>query len=293
MRWSEASAAFLCFALAAGGCAGPGGERYLAATRGNWVRLGTVQRYTARDLYDAIDGEAPFVISFGFRSLAQAQYGERGGEPLIAAELYDMGRSDNAFALFRAKATLESKPIELGTEGAGDGTRVEFWQGPFYGAVTALPSAAAGADALAFARELARSLPPTRAWPACLALLPPEHRIARSEQYTPSDFLGDRALKRAVSARYRIGGHEATLFACHCDGPADAAAALARLRGRARPDKPPQPLTIGEEGFIADEPGLGTLAVFRRGAFLAGAFGSIHLPAFGRLLAELSRRLEQ
>jgi len=290
VRWRSRLATGLCLAAAIAGCARAAGERLLTASRGEWTRLGPVRRFTPQNLYDAINGEAPLVISFGFRSLAQADYGKKGGEPLFSIDLYDMGCEDNAFALFRAHVTLESKPLDVGTEGAGDDTRAEFWQGRFCVVVNALPSSSP-ASAAALARPLARDLPPTRAWPGYLSLLPTERRIARSEQYAPSDFLGHEFLKRAVSARYKLGDREATLFACQYDDQARAASALARLQTRLQAKKPTQPLAIGAGGFLADEPVLGPLAVFRQGRFLAGMLRYASDPAAEGLLADLVRRL--
>jgi len=280
-------AAFLCLIFA--GCGRPLGERYLPATGEGWARLGPLQHYTARDLYDAINGEAPFVISFGFRSLAQATYGE-SERPLFSIDLYDMGCEGNAFALFRAHVTLESKPLDVGAEGAGDDSRVEFWQGRFCAIVSALP-ASKPVSALPIARQLARDLPPTAAWPDYLNLLPPEHRIPRSEQYTPSDFLGHDFLKRAVSARYKLGERDATLFACRYDSDAQAASALSRLQAILQAKKPTQPLAIGASGFLVDDPVLGTLAVFRQGRFLAGMSRYAPDSVCAKLLEELDRLL--
>ncbi len=291
MRWPERVAAAFVLALVAGGCAAPLGRNCLGAKRAGWARLGPVRHYTAGDLYDAIDGEAPFVISFGFRSLAQATYGE-SGKPLFAIELYDMGCEDNAFALFRAHVTLESKALDTGTEGAGDETRVEFWQGRFCAAVNALPSSQP-VGAVAIARQLARDLPPTRAWPGYLKLLPAEQRVERSEQYAPSDFLGREFLKRAVSARYKLGGREAMLFACRYDAASEAASALARLRAVLQAKKPTEPLAVGDGGFVAEEAVLGTLAAFRRGRFVAGAVGRVRPPELDGLLGALDQRLQQ
>ncbi|MBM4034770.1 MAG: hypothetical protein FJ291_23750 [Planctomycetes bacterium] len=275
-------AAFLC--LLAAGCSHP-----LGATRSGFTRIGPVRHYSARNLYDAIDGEAPFVISFGFRSLAQATYGDKE-TPLFSIDLYDMGCEGNAFALYRAHVTLESKPLDVGSEGAGDDSRVEFWQGRFCVAVNALPSSKP-VSAQAIAPRLAADLPPTKAWPDYLKLLPTQRRIARSEQYTPSDFLGHDFLRRAVSARYKLDGREATLFACRCDTEAQAASALARLQAVLQAKKPTQPLAVGHGGFTADDPALGPLAAFRRGRFLAGILRHGPDAATAEPLAELDKLL--
>jgi len=267
----------------------PLGERYLASSLGGWRRAGRICRFTSENLYEVIDGEAPFVISFGFRSLAQATY-RRGAEGESTVDIYDMGSTSNAFALFRSRANVEAPPVDVGSEGAGDDARVEFWQGPFYVALS-IPSPAEHRSVLALARDLADTLPPTEAWPAYLRLLPTAGRVARSEQYLPSDFLGHEFLKRAVTARYKLGGREATLFACRYESADEAAGALGRFEAYLRKQRPTRPLALGDGGFLAEEPFLGRLAVFRRGCFLGGMTRYAKDPATEKVLADLDQRL--
>jgi hypothetical protein len=281
----------LCVAAAAGGCGPPTAEQILRPSYGRWRRTGPIVHFTADNLYDHIDGEADFVVRFGFRSLAQGTY-RRGAEVQSTVDVYDMGSADNAFALFRSRADVEARALDVGTEGAGDEARVEFWQGRFYVDLS-IWSPEAGASVLALARELARALPPTKAWPAYLKLLPQRGRVARSEQYLPTDFLGHEFLRRAVTARYKLGGRQAVLFACRYDKPADAAAALARFQAVVRPKGALAPLAVGEGGFVADEPTLGRVAVFRRGRFLGGMTRYAGGPLTDALLADLDRRLRE
>ena len=289
MRWHDRLALAVWVALTVGGCAQSSGDRFLTASRGGWRRKGPVLRFTAGNLYDHIDGEADCVIPFGFRSLANAWY-RHGTETECAVDIYDMGSASNAFALFRSRADLEAEPLDLGSEAVGDETRAEFWQGAFYVDVVAF-SPAEGFSALTLARDLARSLPPTKAWPPYLELLPTRGRVARSEQYLPRDLFGRSFLNRAVTARYKLGGRQAMLFACRCDSPKEAAEALDRFEAILRQKRPTRPVTLGRRGFLADDPVLGRLVVFRRACFVAGITGYAEDDATEGLLADLDRRL--
>ena len=271
------------------GCASSPDEDLLPPERGRWRREGAVTRYTARNLYDYIDGSAPFVVSFGFQSLRTADY-RRAAEPVTTVDLYDMGSSGNAFALFRNKANLEADPVEVGTEGAGSEARIEFWQGPYYVAVSN-PSPEESEHVLALARDVAASLPATEAWPAYLKLLPEAGRVPRSEKYLPDSFLGYAVLKRAASARYTCGDGEVTLFVCRYDTPQAAAEALAAFKAQLEKKAPTKPLTCGEGGFVAEGFLLGPLALFRRTHHLGGMIGYANSTPAARLLAELGGRL--
>ncbi len=116
MRWPEALLAALSLALTACGCATSPDDDLLPGRCGEWRLAGPVREFTAANLHEQIDGAAPFVISFGFRSLAAADY-RCGDGPATGVEVYDMGSIDNAFALFRSNASVEATPIEVGTEG--------------------------------------------------------------------------------------------------------------------------------------------------------------------------------
>jgi len=289
MCWRKRLALAAWVALTVGGCAEPSGGRFLTAWRDGWQRVGPVLRFTAGNLYDHIDGEADSVIPFGFRSLANAKY-RHGAETECAVAIYAMGSASNAFALFRIRADLEAKPIDVGSEAVGDETRAEFWQGPFYVDVVTF-SPAEGFSALTLARDLAGSLPPTKAWPAYLKLLPTRGRVARSEQYLPRDLFGRSFLNRAVTARYKLGGRQAMLFACRYDSPKEAAEALDRFEAILRQNRPTRPVALGQRGFLADAPDQGRLAVFRRVRFVAGITGYAKDPATEALLADFDRCL--
>ncbi len=289
MRWRDRLALAVWVGLTLGGCAQTSGDRFLTASRDGWRRVGPVSRFTAGNLYDHIDGEADSVIPFGFRSLASARY-RHGAETECTVDIYDMGSASNAFGLFRSRADLEAKPLDVGSEAVGDETRAEFWQGPFYVDVVAF-SPEEGFSALTLARDVARSLPPTKAWPPYLKLLPTGGRIARSEQYLPHDLFGRSFLNRAITARYKLGDRKAMLFACRYDSPKEAAEAMDRFEAALRQKRPTRSVALGERGFLADDPDLGRLVVFRRAHFVAGITGYAKDPATEALLADLDRRL--
>jgi len=218
----------LASVLLLAGCApSPDGDRSdpLPPVCGPYRRATPVARYAPETLYEYIDGQAPYVVSFGFVGLATADY-RRGDEPVTTVDLYDMGSVENAFALFRSNANLEAQPLEVGAEGAGGDGRIEFWQGRFYVCVSN-PAAEEDVHVRRLARLLADALPPTDHLPAYLGWLPAEGRIAGSERFLPVAYLGYEPLKSAVSARYRLappadaGGHRAADGAAGRDAETD------------------------------------------------------------------------
>ena len=283
--------AAILLAAAAGGCAGSAGDQLLAPVRGEWKRTEPVKSFGPRNLYEYIDGEADLVIAFGFKALTTAGY-RRATEPETTVDVYEMGTAADAFALFRSNANLEAEPLDIGTEGAGAEARIEFWKGPKY-VLVSNPSAAERDHAIALARELAQALPPGEGWPAYIELLPAtgSPRRPRSEKFLPADFLGQPLLKRTVSARYKIGSREATVFASRSDTPEEAAQALASLQAYLQKKRETKPLARGDGGFLGEDPDLGGVAAFRRGRFVGGMLGYAAEPAADALLADLDKRL--
>jgi len=270
------------------GCGGPRPGREPFARRiGDWERVGPVERFDARRLFEAIDGEAPSVLAFGFRSLAEAEYRGPGGAT-ATIDLFDMTSPLAAFGLFRFRTNFRQHPLQVGSEGAGGSGAVDFWQGSCY---VAIASAFPKPDLVALAHALAERLPPGQGLPHCLALLPENARVPRSEEWVPTDFMGHEFLKNVVKAEYAVGDRTATVFAATFPTPAEAAGALARLRSLPTGGKAPAPLAIGEEGFVVPRPYLGRVAVFRLGRRLGGMLRYGPEPAALAILKDLAERM--
>jgi len=325
-RARHAFPALVGLLLAFAGCSPPDNVEQLdlfPAQCGPYRRTADVARYTPANLHEYINGEAPYVVSFGFQGLATADY-RRADEPATTVDVYDMGSAQNAFALFRSNANLEASPVEIGTEGAGGEGRIEFWQGRYY-AVVSNPAAEDDAAVRDLARRLAADLPPTGRMPPCLGWLPAEGRVEASLRFTPQAYLGYEVLSSAASARYRLrrnarddtgagageggqgpgqrpgeGGRaaEGTLFACRYESPDAAAAALAAFKDQVAAQSTLALLTdtekasVGPDGFVAEEFVMGRLIVFRAGRFLAGMFPCSAAPADRSLLATLAAHLK-
>jgi len=305
------AAAFLALA----GCA-PAPEAdapdFLPAARGPYRRVTPVARYTSSNLYEYIDGQAPYVVSYGFVGLATADY-RRADEPVTTVDVYDMGSVRSAFALFRSNANLESSPLDIGTEGAGGEGRIEFWQDRYY-VVVSSPAAEDDTPVRDIARAVADDLPPTGRMPDCLAWLPAEGRIEASLTFTPTAYLGYEVLQHAAAARFRLGETEGaggakeaaggkpppevTLFACRYASPDAAVEALAALRTQLAGQSAPMSLEEAEladlaaEGVVADKFVMGRLVVFRQGRFLAGMLPWPDHPAARPCLAALAAHVK-
>jgi len=277
----------LALALLLAGCTSePGGESptLLPEARGPFRRVTPVTRYAPGTLHEYINGQAPYVVSFGMQGLATADYA-KADEPVTTVDVYDMGSPENAFALFRSNADLEGSPVDVGTEGAGAGGRVEFWQDRYY-VVVSNPLAADPAIVRDVAARLAADLPAPGPMPAYLGWLPADGRVAKSEQYLPEAYLGYEPLARAVTARFDAGQGETpaavTLFACRYDSADAAAAALAEFKKQVAAQSTIAPLDADSLKAIqagAEAPGAG--APGATGGLPASASGDAEAPGAG------------
>jgi len=274
--------------LALGGCGLLRPREPLGERLGDWRRQGTVERYDAHRLFEAIDGEAPSVLAFGFEGLHEAEYRHRSGAT-ATVDLFEMTAPIGAFGLFRFRTNFRQQPLGVGTEGAGGSGSVDFWQGRHYAAIT---TAFPNADVVGLARAVAERLPPGGGLPTCLGLLPAAGRVPRSEEWVPSDFLGYRFMRNVVKADYRIAGRQATVFVAMLSSPAEARDVLRRLRSRLAGDTAPEPLAVGEDGFVVPRPYLGRVAAFRLGRYLGGMLRYGPEPAAASILENLADRLD-
>ena len=275
-------------AAASVGCGVVSGPRGRLPRRlGDWQRLGAVERYDANRLFEAIDGEAPSVVAFGFRVLEEAEYRHQDGAT-ATVHLFEMTTPTGAFGLFRFRSNFRHKPMAIGTEGAGGDGVLDFWHGRYY---ASLASAASTADLGSLARILVARLGPGCPLPASLRLLPRQGRVPRSEEWVPTDFMGYGFLKNVVKADYEVGGRRVTVFACEFPTGEAARAALARLRGRLGGGEGAEALSLGQEGFVAARPYSGKVAIFRIGRHLGGMLRYGKEPAALSLLENLAQRL--
>jgi len=273
---------FLAITLLLAGCTsepGDGQPNLLPPERGSLRRATDVTRYTPQTLHEYINGQAPYVVSFGMLGLATADY-RQADEPVTTVDVYDMGSADNAFAIFRSNADVEGSPLDLGAEGAGADGRIEFWKNRYY-VVVSNPLAEDPAIVRDLAERVAADIPPTDAMPAYLGWLPEEGRVARSEKYLAEAYLGYESLTRCVTARFAVGEGETpaevTLFVCRYDSPDAATAALEEFKKQVAAQSTIAPLDADSHRAIqagAEAPGA-------TGGSPASAAGDAEAPGAG------------
>ncbi|HXX57043.1 MAG TPA: DUF6599 family protein [Thermodesulfovibrionales bacterium] len=122
-------------------------------------QLGEQHRYTKDNLYEHVDGHAEYFISAGFQALTVTEYSLAGSNPQeasIEAEVFDMGKSIQAFGVLSDESGENPSSVPVGTMGYKTSGGINFIKGRYYVKIAALNPKA---PLLKFSKALAESLP--------------------------------------------------------------------------------------------------------------------------------------
>jgi len=90
--------------------------------------------YDRGSLYDYINGGAEVYLDLGFIRVGAREYMLEidDEEVYFTLDLYDMGRSLNAFGIFSQERYGDVPPVEIGVSGYMGGGALTYWSGPYY-----------------------------------------------------------------------------------------------------------------------------------------------------------------
>jgi len=165
--------------------------------------------YKPDTLYQYIDGGADVYLLYDFQVLLHQDF--KSGAAEITADIYDMGKPENAFGIYSAERSPKYNYIPVGAEGYSSKGVLNFFQDHYY---VKLAGSGTGADALLgqLARTLSTRIAGNRTLPALLVKLPQVHRVRHSEQYIRKDPLGHAFLAPAYVVTYASTPKEGKLL---------------------------------------------------------------------------------
>jgi len=109
--------------------------------------------YDAKTIFDYIDGGAERYLRQGFRRLHAARYGKGADE--VTIDLYDLGRPENAAAIYAATPVPKARPVSACDEAQAHDYGLKLRHGRVYGEITASRAdPALQAAAAAFAKAV-------------------------------------------------------------------------------------------------------------------------------------------
>lgn len=182
--------------------------------------------YKADSLYQYIDGGADIYLLYDFRMLLHQDF--KSGSAEVTADVYDMGKREDAFGIYAAERSPKYKFVPIGVEGNRSKGIFNFVQDHYY---VKLQATGTNADPLLdpLARTLSQRIGGAHTAPALLLKLPREHKIEHSEQYVRKDPLGHSFLAPSYIAGYAWGSQEGKLVVSVADDPGAAKARLDQL----------------------------------------------------------------
>ena len=181
-----------------------------------WTINETVEIFDADNLYDRINGAAPGYILFNFNELTCFEYNQKvddDNSPYITIQVYRHTTSEDAFGIYASERPLQSDFITVGAEGYQEGSILNFFVDRLYVKIES-PSTKEETDNAVrqIAQEFGRSVNPQPVFPMQLQAFQADNKIARSEMYIPSSFLGHEFLSKAFTANYEASGKKYQLF---------------------------------------------------------------------------------
>ncbi|MHC4479617.1 MAG: DUF6599 family protein [Planctomycetota bacterium] len=239
-----------------------------------WRATGADRTYEGRELFDYIDGGAEPYLYYGFRRAFVRRY-ERGSQPAVVLDLFEMGTSQNAFGIFSFEREGDDVGYGQGSEYAAGLLR--FWQGPFFVSIWAEGETPETRRAVfRLAEEVDRAVVGTGPRPDLLDRLPAEGLIWKRVRYlrhaallnyhyyvADANLLRLREGTEAVLASYGAEGTNMRLLLIRYPAAEEAAGALADFLAAYAPE--------AAAGAVRTENGRWTLAQ-GFGSYVAIAF---------------------
>lgn len=168
-------------------------------------------QFYASDLYRYIDGGAEAYHMYNLVAMVHRQYKPKDAE--VTVDIYDLGSALNAYGIYTAERSPESRFITIGAEGYIDQNILNFLQGNYYVKLSAFSDTQKLEPVMrAFAEDISRRIGSGKRLPALLSLLPAKNLVAHSEKYMTKAPLGHEFLGPALSAAYSFEGKPSTLL---------------------------------------------------------------------------------
>jgi hypothetical protein len=236
-------------------------------------RSSEVRVFEGESLFEYIDGGAEIYHTYGFMEVATADYRTDGIE--MVADIYRFDSADNAFGLYSSLRPDNPELIELGAEGFGSSTSIDFTRAAYVVRVVAFEQSEETDKAIfELGMAIDSSLPGDNKLPATFSLFPLGDALPSTGRFYAESFLGRRFLTDVFSVKYTVDPDTVTLFIT-----ADPAGEKfmrwfeqGAMDGAAEPGSIDLPYDDGRV-FATDNPYYGKIVAGIKGEWLAGIIG--------------------
>jgi hypothetical protein len=243
--------------------------------------------YTPGDLWELIDGAAELYLAYDFQDLHMATY-SGGQDREVRVELYRHSTPANTYGIYTAERMPDYHFIEMGVEGYTGPGILHFFTGHYYVKVLSVGSGEVGEEILmSIAGRVSSGLGQPGSWPEEVGLFPEDGKIAMSDAYYASDFIGYSFLHSAFTARYNHDG-EFTLFIIH-GKTGEAKSMMEKYLGLMKGEKVEQKGDI----MVVHDLFNGTVYLNLRGDYLVGAMNAAKEEVAVDYIGKTIRRIKE
>lgn len=157
-----------------------------------WKCAGDIATYDRSNLFELIDGEAELYFPYGFKRAIAVNYASTAQpQDGIAAEIYEVGSTLDAFGVYSNYRDTKSRLVPLGVEGFAGPSQAMFYQAQFFVKVRARGTSTENqAAVLPCAQAISGVLPKNSRPPEELELLNFRDVIPQTQQYFTQSVLG-------------------------------------------------------------------------------------------------------
>jgi len=216
-------------------------EKYLSGriaklAPAGWTLYDKVQRFTAENLYEQIDGRAEYYLSYDVIDLLYASYEKKGApESFLDLSIYDMGTPTGAFGVFSGEYTPGALPMDLGRAAYRSDANYYIWKGQYYIQIIASDATQEfQRTGLKLSRQITDLLVDSGDPVWGLKALPPVGLIQNSVRYFKVDALGLDFLRNTYTAQYEKGGGTVSVFLSQCETPESSRSTVVQYTDYAR-----------------------------------------------------------
>lgn len=184
-------------------------KSYLPAVPG-WNISEKVEVFSPENLFDRINGAAPLFIENNFREMTSMEYTK--GDDYITIQAYRHATPEDAFGMYASERSPDLIFYPFAGEAQGDDNGIFFFAGNIYVKMWSSSSENVGNVLRTIAESLASRITPEAGYPSIVKLFPEEGKMAHSETYVTSNYIGHEFLKSVYTAKYNKDGNDFQAF---------------------------------------------------------------------------------
>ncbi len=157
--------------------------------------------YNEQDLYEYINGQAVFYLSYGFKRLEHGFYEK--GEASYYADIYELDSRLSAFGSFRQQREAGAAVLGVGAEGIVTDYLATFYKDKYYIEIIPMSGDNGVVESMKLlAGHIDKAIPGAAELPPEMGIFPDEWLVSGSERYVDENLISYSFMGRGMVANY-------------------------------------------------------------------------------------------